>query len=71
MYSSARLTSIPLVAFHCGTEFRLAFRLCLTQHVFDDALSCFGVVACCVATLPTPVCAFANVAFAICTFFAI
>ena len=56
-------------SFHCGTEFRLAFCLCLTQHIFDDALSCFGVVACCIAPLPTPVCAFANVAFAICTFF--
>ena len=29
-------------SFHCGTELRLAFRLRLTQHVFDDALSGFG-----------------------------
>ena len=56
--------------FQSGTQFCLAFCLRLSQHIFDDPLSCFRVVACCVATLPTPVCAFANVAFAICTFFA-
>ena len=33
-------------SFRCGTELRLAFRLRLTENIFDDPLTCFGMVAC-------------------------
>ena len=51
--------------FQRDTQFCLAFRLRLAENIFNDPLASLGVIACGVATLPTPVCAFADVALAV------
>ena len=51
--------------FQSGTQFCLAFRLCLTEYIFDDPLACFGMVACGIAARPATIGPLANAALAV------
>ena len=51
--------------FQRGIQFCLAFCLCLAEDIFDDPLASFVIVTRGVASLLTPVCAFADAALAV------
>jgi len=51
--------------FQRGTQFRLAFCLCLAENIFNDPLTCLGMVARGIAALSATIGPLANAALAV------